>query len=161
MKRYLIAGLLFAMTICVTTPLAARHPKQDTQKSRKATSTRQALDEKQIREMLGVTAAGWNNGNLDQYLSAYTDEATEMTGDGPMGGRSAIEKTMKRGFWKTGRPLQNLRYENLVVRMLGKDHALVTGQFILSGAGRPDRTGWFTTVWSKTRQGWRMIHDHS
>jgi ketosteroid isomerase-like protein len=111
--------------------------------------------------MLEVTAAGWNSGNLDQYLSAYTDEATEMTGKGPMGGRSAIEKTMKEGFWKTGRPVQNLRYENLVVRLLGKDHALVTGQFILSGAGRPDRTGWFTTVWSKTRLGWRMIHDHS
>lgn len=84
-----------------------------------------------------------------------------MLPTGPAGGVEAIEKTMREGFWKTGKPLQNLRYENIVVRMLGKKNALVTGQYILSGAGRPDRTSWYTTVWTKTKDGWRMIHDHS
>ncbi|HEX8176179.1 MAG TPA: nuclear transport factor 2 family protein [Pyrinomonadaceae bacterium] len=118
-------------------------------------------DEAQIRAVLDSTAAGWNQGNLQQYLSAYTDEATEMGPNGPRGGRSVIEQTMRNGFWKTGRPVQNLRYEHVVVRMLGKDNALVTGQFVLSGGERPDRTGWFTTVWTRTKDGWRMIHDHS
>lgn len=118
-------------------------------------------DEKAIRDTLNMTAEGWNKGDLQQYLSAYTKEATEMLSTGPAGGVEAIEKTMKEGFWKTGRPLQALRYENIVVRMLGKKNALVTGQYILSGGGRPDRKGWFTTVWVKTNDGWRMIHDHS
>ena len=115
----------------------------------------------QIRAVLQVTAEGWNTGDLSKYLFAYVPEATEMLSTGPAGGVEAIEKTMKEGFWKTGRPLQQLRYENLVVRMLGKKNALVTGQYILSGAERPDRKGWFTTVWTKTKSGWRMIHDHS
>jgi len=118
-------------------------------------------DEKAIRDTLNGTAEGWNKGDLSQYLSAYVKEATEMLSNGPAGGVEVIEKTMKEGFWKTGRPIQNLRYENLVVRMLGKKNALVTGQYILSGAGRPDATGWFTTVWTKTKTGWKMIHDHS
>ena len=118
-------------------------------------------DEAQIRAILDSTAAGWNRGDLQQYLSAYTETATEMGANGPEGGKSAIERTMRQGFWKTGRPLQNLRYEHVEVRILGKHHALVTGQFVLSGGERPDRTGWFTTVWERTRQGWRMIHDHS
>ena len=118
-------------------------------------------DEKAIRAALEKTAEGWNKGDLNQYLSAYTKEATEMLSTGPAGGVEAIEKTMKEGFWKTGKPLQTLRYENIVVRMLGKKGALVTGKYVLSGAGRPDRTGWFTTVWLKTKDGWRMIHDHS
>jgi uncharacterized protein (TIGR02246 family) len=118
-------------------------------------------DEAQIRAILDSTAAGWNQGNLQQYLAAYTDSATEMLSDGPKGGRDAIEQTMRNGFWKTGRPLQNLRYEHIEVRMLGKANALVTGQYVLSGGGRPDRTGWFTTVWTRTKEGWRMIHDHS
>jgi ketosteroid isomerase-like protein len=118
-------------------------------------------DAGQIRAVLQITAEGWNNGDLSKYLFAYVPEATEMLSTGPAGGVEAIEKTMKEGFWKTGRPLQQLRYENLVVRMLGKKNALVTGQYILSGAQRPDRTGWFTTVWTKTGAGWRMIHDHS
>ena len=118
-------------------------------------------DEKAIRDTLNMTAEGWNKGDLNQYLSAYVREATEMLSTGPAGGVEAIEKTMKEGFWKTGRPIQTLRYENIVVRMLGRKNALVTGQYGLSGAGRPDRTGWFTTVWTKTKTGWKMIHDHS
>ncbi|MBV9927342.1 MAG: nuclear transport factor 2 family protein [Acidobacteria bacterium] len=117
--------------------------------------------EAQIRATLNSTADGWNRGDLAQYLAAYTESATEMLSDGPRGGVEAIEKTMREGFWKTGRPLQQLRYEHLVVRMLGKENALVTGQYVLTGGGRPDRTGWFTTVWTRTRNGWRMIHDHS
>ena len=118
-------------------------------------------DEQAIRALLNSTAEGWNKGDLNQYLAVYTKEATEMRSTGPAGGVEAIEETMKKGFWKTGRPLQTLRYESVVVRMLGKKGALVTGQFILSGADRPARTGWFTTVWIKTRDGWKMIHDHS
>jgi len=118
-------------------------------------------DEKAIRAVLDVTAAGWNEGDLPKYLSAYVPEATEMLSTGPAGGVEAIEKTMKEGFWKTGRPIQTLRYENIVVRMVDKKGALVTGKYVLSGAGKPDRTGWFTTVWIKTKGGWKMIHDHS
>jgi uncharacterized protein (TIGR02246 family) len=117
--------------------------------------------EKEIIRILGITATGWNTGDLSKYLYPYVPDATEMTGNGPAGGVEHIENTMKTGFWKTGRPIQQLRYENIVVRMLGKDNALVTGQYILSGADRPDRKGWFTTVWTKTKAGWRMIHDHS
>jgi len=74
---------------------------------------------------------------------------------------AAIGDQMRAGFWKTGRPIQNLHYEHLEIRPLGPDHALVTGQYVLSGAGRPDRTGWFTTIWTRTPAGWRMIHDHA
>lgn len=120
-----------------------------------------AKAEKDIAAVLNITATGWNTGDLSKYLFAYVPEATEMLSTGPAGGVDVIEKTMKEGFWKTGRPLQQLRYENLVVRMLGKNNALVTGQYVLSGADKPDRKGWFTTVWTKTKAGWRMIHDHS
>ena len=118
-------------------------------------------DEQAIRALLNSTAEGWNKGDLQQYLAVYVKEATEMRSTGPAGGVEAIEETMKNGFWKTGRPLQTLRYESVVVRMIDKKGALVTGQYILTGGGRPDRTGWFTTVWIKTKDGWKMIHDHS
>jgi len=114
-----------------------------------------------IKAELDSTAAGWNNGDLPRYLAAYVPQATEMTSEGPKGGVEHIEQTMKNGFWKTGRPLQVLHYEHVEVRMLGKNNALVTGQYVLTGGGRPDRKGWFTTVWTKAGKNWRMIHDHS
>lgn len=122
---------------------------------------KQNSDEAQIRAALESTAIGWNEGSLEKYLAVYTPDATEMRGTGPAGGVEAIEETMKKGFWKTGRPLQTLRYESVVVRMLGKQGALVTGNYILTGGGVPERKGWFTSVWRKTKNGWRMIHDHS
>jgi ketosteroid isomerase-like protein len=114
-----------------------------------------------IRAELDSTAAGWNRGDLDGYLSAYADSITSASRDGFVTGKAAAADVMRQGFWRTGRPLQQLRYEHLAVRMLGPDHALVTGQYVLSGADRPDRTGWFTTIWAHTGAGWRMIHDHS
>jgi uncharacterized protein (TIGR02246 family) len=120
-----------------------------------------AAAESEIRSRLDSTALGWNRGDLATYLAAYTPDASEMLTDGVAHGRDRIEETMKQGFWRTGRPIQQLHYEHVEVRMLGDDHALVTGQFVLTGADRPPRTGWFTTVWARTNDGWRMIHDHS
>lgn len=147
MKQLFLILIVFAVSVILV--------------SAQTNTGKQSKDEQAIRTALEKTSEGWNKGDLNQYLSAYTPEATEMLPTGPAGGVEAIEKTMKEGFWKTGRPIQTLRYENVVVRMLDKKAALVTGQYVLTGAGRPDRSGWFTTVWMKTKSGWKMVHDHS
>jgi len=103
----------------------------------------------------------WNRGELPVYLSAYVDSATAMGSNGLVRGVSGIEAQMRAGFWRTGRPLQTLSYDHLEIRPIGPDQAIVTGQYILTGGGRPDRTGWFTTIWVRTARGWRMVQDHS
>jgi len=115
----------------------------------------------QIAAVLDTTAAGWNRGDLSAYLWAYAESTTVMGRGGPEHGVEAVRRQMTAGFWKTGRPLQVLRYDHLDVRLLGPASALVTGRYVLSGGGLPDRAGWFTTVWARTTAGWRMIHDHS
>lgn len=114
-----------------------------------------------IQAALAATAAGWNRGDLDQYLSAYTDSVISAGPDGFVTGKAAAAAVMRSGLWRTGRPAQQLGYDHLVIRPLGGDHALVTGRYVLSGGGRPQRTGWFTTVWVRSASGWRMMHDHS
>ena len=122
---------------------------------------RLATDAAVIKATLDTTAAGWNRGELPVYLSAYVDSATAMGSTGLVRGVGGIEGQMKAGFWRTGRPLQSLSYDHLEIRPIGPDQAIVTGQYILTGGGRPDRTGWFTTIWVRTPRGWRMVHDHS
>lgn len=117
--------------------------------------------EAEIRARLDSTALGWNRGELSQYMRMYAPEASAMGRDSVEHGRDLIERGMRAGFWRTGRPLQSLGYESVEVRLLGSDNALVTGKFVLTGGGRPERTGWFTTIWARTASGWRMIHDHS
>jgi ketosteroid isomerase-like protein len=132
-----------------------------TQTQSVGTGLRFPSDAAVIRATLDTTAAGWNRGELPVYLSAYTESATAMGSNGPVRGVNGIGDQMRAGFWRTGRPLQQLHYEHLEIRPLGPDHALVTGQYVLRGAARPDRTGWFTTIWARTPAGWRMVHDHA
>jgi ketosteroid isomerase-like protein len=120
-----------------------------------------AADAAAIRAVFDTTTAGWNRGELSGYLYAYVDTARAGGSTGFVQGVNAIGDQMRAGFWKTGKPLQQLRYEHLEIRPLGRDYALATGQYVLSGADRPDRTGWFTTIWTRTPAGWRMMHDHS
>jgi ketosteroid isomerase-like protein len=129
--------------------------------TRGATPVLPASDVAAIRAVFDTTAAGWNRGDLSAYLSAYNETSTTMGGTGLVRGPAAIGDQMRAGFWKTGRPIQILNYDHLEIRPLGPNDALVTGQYILSGADRPNRTGWFTTIWERTPAGWRMIHDHS
>jgi ketosteroid isomerase-like protein len=114
-----------------------------------------------IRAELDSTAAGWNRADLDGYLSAYDDSIVSRSADGFARGKAAAATVMRQGFWRSGRPEQQLRYEHVEVSPLGTGHALVTGEYVLSGAGKPDRTGWFTTVWAHTTGRWLMVHDHS
>ncbi|HEY0528053.1 MAG TPA: nuclear transport factor 2 family protein [Gemmatimonadaceae bacterium] len=120
-----------------------------------------AADAAAIRAVFDTTTAGWNRGELSGYLSAYVDTARAGGSTGFVQGVKAIGDQMRSGFWKTGKPLQQLRYEHLEIRPLGRDYALATGQYVLSGGDLKDRTGWFTTIWTRTPAGWRMMHDHS
>jgi len=121
----------------------------------------QVKETAKIRAILEGTSRGWNTGDLALYLSPYTPDATEMRHTGPTGGVDSIASTMRRGFWKRGRPLQDLRYDSVQVRFLSARSALVTGKYVLTGADRPQRSGWFTTVWVKKKGKWFMVHDHS
>lgn len=120
-----------------------------------------ASDAAAIKAVFDTTAAGWNRGELPVYLSAYVDSATAMGRTGLVHGVGGIEGQMRAGFWRTGRPLQALSYDHLEIRPIGPDQAIATGQYILTGGGSPDRTGWFSTIWVRTPRGWRMVHDHS
>jgi len=129
---------------------------------------RHGSDAAAIKATLDTTAAGWNRGELPVYLSAYVDSSTAMGSTGLVRGVKGIEGQMRAGYWRTGRPLQMLTYDHLEIRPIGPDQAIVTGQYILTGAGMPNRTGWFTTIWVRVPPGsgnpptgWRMVHDHS
>jgi uncharacterized protein (TIGR02246 family) len=149
MRRYAVLALTAVVAACSSRMQSL------------STGLRFPADAAAIRAVFDTTTAGWNRGELAVYLSAYTDSATAMGASGQVRGVNAIGDQMRAGYWKTGRPIQVLHYEHLEIRPLGADHALATGQYVLSGGGRPDKTGWFTTIWARTPAGWRMVHDHS
>lgn len=120
-----------------------------------------AADAAEIRALTTGSTEAWNRGDLKGHLSIYVDSVTFMTRNGPRPGVAAIEESFTRTYFKDGKPKQQLRFEQVSLRPLGRDAALETARFILSGGGEPDQTGWFTLVWMRTPDGWRAVHDHS
>ncbi len=110
--------------------------------------------------MLQGTTRAWDAGDLDAFIAPYAESSTFMTPAGPIG-RTEMRARYQARYFSGGRPAQQLRFEQMTVRHLGSDHALMTGRFVLTGGGKADESGWFTLVWMRTAQGWKILHDHS
>lgn len=151
MRRLLLAaGLLLVAAGCASTPPAGPSVP-DTWEG----------DRAEIQTRLRASSDAWNRGDLADHFAMYADSVTFMTGNGPRSGVEPAREAFARTYWRDGRPLQRLDFEQLTIRPLDEDAALVTGRFILSGGGRDEQSGWFTLVWVRTPDGWRAVHDHS
>ncbi|MDQ3522429.1 MAG: DUF4440 domain-containing protein, partial [Gemmatimonadota bacterium] len=77
-----------------------------------------------------ASAEAWNRGDLKGHLAIYVDTVSFMTRTGPRPGVAAVEESFTKTFFRDGKPKQNLRFEQLAVRPLGRDAALGTGRFV-------------------------------
>jgi ketosteroid isomerase-like protein len=123
-------------------------------------ATRSEVDSAAIVRTLMASADDWNRGDLDRFVAPYAVESTFMTPAGPVGRTAMIERYREK-YFADGRPEQALRFDDVEVRMLGSDHALMTGRYLLAGGGLPDRSGRFTLIWVRQADGWRILHDHT
>jgi hypothetical protein len=119
------------------------------------------VTEREIQNLLDRSAASWNRGDLEGHLADNADSISFMTRNGPIVGKTRTADALRRSFFKDGKPVQQLRFERVTIRLLGRNHALVVGRFILEGGGQPEHSGWFSTIWERQAAGWRVIHDHS
>jgi len=118
-------------------------------------------DREKILSALQASEDAWNRGDLKGHLAIYDESVTAMTRSGPRPGIAPIETAFTKAYFRDGRPKQHLRTEQIVIRRLSPESALMTGRFVLSGGGEPEQSGWFTLVWQRTASGWKVVHDHS
>lgn len=126
-----------------------------------AASADWAADEAEMRRLLAESALAFSRGDLAAHLAAYQEDVTFMTKDGPRPGVAPIEKAFREKYFRDGKAIQQLRFEQLALRPLGPDAALATARWVLSGGGEPEQSGWFTLAWQRSPAGWRIVHDHS
>jgi uncharacterized protein (TIGR02246 family) len=113
--------------------------------------------------MLNASAESWNEGDLAGYVDDYAKDATFVGSSGLVRGKAEIEKRYRASYWSSGRPEDALRFEDLEVTLLGADHALAVGRYILYDrqSGATTASGIFSLVLRHGSDGWRIIHDHS
>lgn len=109
---------------------------------------------------MNTAAQDWNKGDLDAFMALYDSTATFMLPNGPVG-ITGMKENYQKGFFNGNMPKQNLRYEEMVVRSLGKNYALLTGRFVLYGNNLKERSGRYSLVFVRRKDGWRILHDHS
>lgn len=109
---------------------------------------------------MNSSAIDWNKGDLDSFMKMYTESSTMMMPAGPVG-VSAIRELYEKKYFNGKMPKQNLFYDEMKVTLLGENYALLTGKFTLSGNNLPERSGRYSLVMVYTKDGWKILHDHS
>jgi uncharacterized protein (TIGR02246 family) len=123
-----------------------------------------AAPEDEIRKVLSDQVSAWNRGNIQEFMKAYdpSDQTAFAGSSGVTHGYQRILARYKQRY-PTRENMGVLAFSDLQVRMLGEETALVTGRFRLKRTkeGGGDASGWFTLVFLKRVNGWKVIHDHT
>jgi len=116
--------------------------------------------EKDILAVLDLQKAAWNKGDIDGFMAYYwnSDDLTFQSGGRRTHGWSDVLARYRKNYapGKMGK----LDFTDLVVRVLSRDAAFVLGRFKLN-YGDKTQEGVFTLIFSRTKDGWRIVHDHT
>jgi uncharacterized protein (TIGR02246 family) len=118
----------------------------------------------EITAGLHASAEAWNSGDFDGFMEPYLDSpgTTFVGSTGLMRGKDAIEQRYRASYWSEGTPGQTLHFVDIEVQPLGSDHALLLGRYnVHDRDGTLAAEGPFSLVYTRTSDGWRIIHDHS
>jgi ketosteroid isomerase-like protein len=116
-----------------------------------------------IRQVLGDQVSAWNRGDIVTFMHGYDDSPqTTFIGKSVEHGYAMILARYQRSY-SSPEAMGHLDFSDLDVRMLGLEHAVVTGHFHLtrSAAGGGDASGVFSLVFEKKPSGWKIILDHT
>jgi uncharacterized protein (TIGR02246 family) len=128
-----------------------------------ALSLSAASEEAAIKKVLDDQTKAWNRGDIEAFVSAY-EKSPAIT---------FVGKSVSRGYdgvltrYRTNYPdkvhMGTLFFEDVEVKTLGKEYALVIGKFVLdrTQAGGGPASGRWTLIGHKTKDGWKFIHDHT
>lgn len=116
-----------------------------------------------ILQVLSDQQNAWNNGDIPAFMRGYADSPqTTFIGKSIEHGYAMILARYQRSY-SSREAMGVLEFSEVNVRMLGTDHAVVTGQYHLTRtqAGGGDAAGVFSLVFEKEPAGWKIILDHT
>jgi len=120
-----------------------------------------ASPEAEIRALLKKQVADWNRGNVTAFMQGYwnSPETEFVSSSGILRGWKIVLDRY-RAQYPNRAAMGHLDFSNLEITLLGQDAALVVGHWQLKRqADTPG--GFFTLVFRKFTEGWRIINDHT
>lgn len=114
-----------------------------------------------IRAVLDAQRDAWNKGDIEGYMDGYdrSDNTVFVSGDNVNRGWKTVLERYKKAY-DTREKMGVLTFSDLEITLLSKDRAAVLGRWLLKRS-KDEPHGRFTLIFKKTKQGWRIIHDHT
>jgi ketosteroid isomerase-like protein len=121
----------------------------------------QNSDIKAIQSILDQQTKAWNNGDLDAFMVGYlnSDSLVFIGKSGPTYGYKNTLANYKKGYPDKSH-MGNLHFDIVSIKPLNANHYFVIGKWYLTRTVG-NVNGVFTLVLRKTKEGWRIISDHS
>jgi uncharacterized protein (TIGR02246 family) len=115
----------------------------------------------EIMAAMNASAAGWNTGSLDRFMSVYAADAVFVGKDGLVNGRAAIAARYRPSFADGANRRGRLSFEPLGFRRISGRHQLLWARWRLTPAAGPSESGVTTLLFERRAEGWRIVSDHS
>jgi uncharacterized protein (TIGR02246 family) len=115
----------------------------------------------EVRAVLETQQALWNRGDTTGFTAYYTEDTAFVSTQVLRGRAQVLERYQK--LYPNRDAMGKLTFSDLEITMLGKDYASVIGKWRLDRGekGGGDVGGYYTLLLKRTKQGWRIILDHT
>jgi ketosteroid isomerase-like protein len=150
-----LRGLLLSALLLGTIQLSVRA------QSSAAPNKREGRSVAAIRAVLDAQAAAWNRGDIEGYMDGYarSKDTVFVSGDDVTRGWQTVLERYKKSY-NSREKMGMLTFSDLQFAPMGSNTVTVIGRWHLRRAN-DEPHGRFTLIFKKTRQGWRIIHDHT
>lgn len=114
-----------------------------------------------VRSILDAQVDAWNRGDVEGYMAGYwqSEETVFVSGDNVTRGWQTVLAHYKQSY-DSREKMGTLTFSDLEIRPIGSNAALAMGRWHLQRA-KDEPHGRFTLIFRKTKQGWRIVHDHT
>jgi hypothetical protein len=115
----------------------------------------------EITAMLEKQQDAWNHGDVDGFMLYYENSETMrfISSQGMMLGHKNLKERYKNSY-PDPETMGKLLFEILEIIPVGKENAYVIGKWtLIRESDQPG--GYFTLLFAKTTEGWRIISDHT
>jgi ketosteroid isomerase-like protein len=116
-----------------------------------------------VKDVLKMQCEAWNHGDLDTFLTGYlkSDSISYIAKCQEVRGYEALHDRYAQRYGSSKETMGHLTMSNLDVRILGPEHAMCIGNWDVESSNKGTMGGIFTVILEKTKDGWKIIHDHT
>ena len=114
-----------------------------------------------VRAVLDAQRDAWNRGDIAGYMDGYlhSNDITFLSGDSLTRGWQTVYDRYKKNY-DSRKKMGTLTFSDLEPKVLSPNMVMVIGRWHLQRANDQPH-GRFTLIFLNTKQGWRILHDHT